>query len=113
MKPVISGVPVNFKDKVIKKIFMIIGKYIIAAAKVVLGINKNKATNNCIKPRKFQYHPERYKASKKKPIGLSIEINVNLFPIIFVKPEGIKARDNMIRVNQVKKFAIFKEVIFS
>lgn len=91
--------------------FRIIGKYSIEAKKEVLGINIKTATRSWAKPKKFQYNPVLYNASKKNPSVLSTPTCVNRSPNNFVRPEGMNAMESNILVNQVKSLKNFKEEI--
>lgn len=68
---------------------------------VVLCINIKIAVSIYMNPRKFQYQPVRYKASKKKPTGDSISNSVKRTPMNFFIPEGINAKAKIMRVPQV------------
>lgn len=80
------GVPVKCIATTIIKKFIMISKYSIAPKKEVRGNSNNKAVNSCMNPRKFQYKPARYKASKKKPTGESNPRIVKRSPKTFFNP---------------------------
>ena len=102
INPVTIGVPVKCIEVTIRKILIIIGKYKIDPKNENFGISNKKATKSCVKPKKFQYHPVWYNASKKKPTGSSTGMEVNRLPSNLVSPEGKKAIASSILVNQVK-----------
>lgn len=114
MSNAIIQVPVKFMLIVMTTILLNIAKYIKAPMVAYLwDMRKNEAIS-WENPKKYQYPPLWYIASKKYPICVSVLSRVNRSPTAFVKPEGINAKpiNNLMNTTTIFMSLLFLTLLY-